>query len=291
MSPYLRFAAVLLMLAALPAFAYRPVYQDTAKKERAYTVKMNLKERITRSEGDPTYADLVVKCMATERVLEAREEKAALALDFADLTWDYFDTGRLKESRKLPAFRFDFERRPNGSTTNTRIEGETYKQLQTTEGMFDLLLISQIGMHIPFPPEREIDAGDSWGLKGTLSIANVGTLAFTTTYKCIGLTTLNGKQYLQVDATTTSDRQELHTSLQNDGVNVKLDIAIKFGGTQSTLFDLEAGEIFRSIAKHDSQIVNVLTGPDGDTLTLSAINKIDGTIRKSNTVATAANGG
>lgn len=250
----------------ISANAYRLAFKDTVGA--TYTFKSDFKitgQMVGGSLNAPI--DSTVNMTSQEKVNSINNGIASITYSVKDgkmvatLSGLPGDQSSQTIEQDIPAFTMTFNRSPQGKVSNLKFSGDA---ANIFGGPFDAVTnqMQDPGQGLLFP-DRELSIGDSWNAKQTMQVGQGSPFTITAKYTLLGTEVVNGKTYLKIqcDITASTPGIAMHAGQQTQGLNMSMSMSLT--GTAVTLFDGQAGQIFRETMKMHA-VLHMKMGSDNE---------------------------
>lgn len=254
-------------LAATPPTTYHLAFNDQEGTTRSYANVMKL-------TGTATGGGLSIPLTATvtsttkEKVTRVKDGLASLTVDVVDGTIAMTLTdlpGADAEqtiNQALPAFGLTCDRTAQGKVTNIKYTGEATQILGPPLDAFTSQLQTP-GQNMAFPT-KGVKIGESWDAKEVVDLGGGSTVQATAHYTFVGLESVEGKSYAHITCALTANADKIAINIGEGDQPMKATVTLALSGNEKTLFDIQAGQIFRSTFKGTINLEMPL--PDGTPL-------------------------
>lgn len=275
-------AVVLLVGTALSAHAVRLAYSQQVGSSRTYLSSFTMTGNIAMPGQDSMKLDSSFSTTTEEKILAVNQDGAAsVSMDMKNGNMKMTVAGQTQQM-PIPAMQMTFDRTKLGKVSNMQMQGEAVDQMPGMNNM----QFNQLGTSYAFP-DRDLNAGDAWEDKTTLEIPFLGEATIVTKNTLVGTKIVDGKTYLQIDSTMTMTTPGTASTMGEGEQQMTMKMAIKLTGTASSLWNEEAGELFRSTVKADMIMNMTMTSADGQSMNTTMNMKMNGTMKKTAGAAAA----
>ncbi|MHB9133583.1 MAG: hypothetical protein ACYDBB_21170 [Armatimonadota bacterium] len=244
--------AVILGMVQLTAQAYRLEFKDVAGTSRTYKTQITVEGSMGNEmlnlpvSGVVTYANI-------EKVNTAGNGSATLTYTVTNGTVNLKVSGMPGEDtaenieQSLPGFVMTYTRTPRGKISNMKFNGDLGGLFSSP---FDPLANQgqYPGQGLEFP-DKDLTPGDTWTGKQTVEMGPGNVVQITSNYTFIGSKVIEGRTFMQINADITLVAPKMTLKVNALGQDATMAVAMNMTGKSETLFDPQAGQIYKSMMK------------------------------------------
>jgi len=238
----------LLMVASVSGWSYQLEIKDKPGVTRTYRLELHEAGHATYAGKRPLNLNMKASFLAKEQVRSVNGGVASVAFSATDFLFSGNVLGKTAANVQIPSLHYTFDRTPQGKVSN----------VQVADGQKDLLArlkargyhLDNNGTSIPMYqqmnfPITAMSIGDGWGMKLDTHLLGMHLNAKAQN-TLVGERVINGKKYVQINGNIDMAIPMSALDVPGNADASTVDLAMRLTGKAYTLFDVDAGEIYRS---------------------------------------------